>query len=444
MAAFDLLTDNLSGLAVIDQPGGVLATQDNFIDTYTYAEKYQPELVPKLYMANGMGRINWLLKLIGAESTYASDQIQWAEAGRLQNIIKDVAEATGTFTSPTDHNLRVGDIVKISDGTVEAQATVASVVSDTVFTATNDAGGTFSFSGNVDIICDFSNSFQKGTENFTQGKRWNPTPIVNYSHILKEYYDINESDMVHKSWIDTPEGPKWFNHEIERTNSLFDNKIELTQLFFERKASGDARGVNGVIPQIEARGNIGNEYIQDIEDLSKIAKRAKQQGTCREFTIYHNHEQGAFLRQMMSGVNAHYATGANYGLFNNSMDMSLKLGFKSVYIDGVTFHFTPWALLDDPTLMGGTKFNATNLACLIIPSGNTYVQENGDTVSKPYLSLRYRASGSQNRKRIIKIFGHGGQQQSRDAQTTEFTSEFTNQVVGANNFHVVRTGAFYS
>jgi hypothetical protein len=441
--AFDLRTNNLTGSSIIDQPGGVNATADNFITSYDYAEKYMPELVPQLHLSNGKGKITWLLKLIGAESTYASDQIQWMERGRLQNILKGVTESTGTFTSTTNHNLRVNDTIKISDGLVERQATVTSISTDKIFVATNDAGGVFGLTGAVDVICDFSNSFGKGSDTFSQGKRWEPTPKYNYTHILKEYYDISGSDMAHKTWIMTPDGPRWFNHEIENTNILFDNKIELTQIFHERKASGDARGVIGVVPQIEASGNVANEYLSNIEDLSKIALRAKQQGGCREFTVFHNHDQGAKVRQMLAGVNAHYASGANYGTFQNSKEMALMLGFSSVYIDGVTFHFTPWDLLDKPELMGGTKFNATNLACLIVPSGNTVAQEDGNTVSKPYLSTRFRADAGYSRKRIIDLYGPGGTPQKKDTQTTTFTTEFLNQLVGANNFFVVRTGAGY-
>lgn len=442
--AFDLQSDNLSGVAVMDQPAGTIATSDNFIDLYSYAEKYQPELIPQLHMRNGKGKITGLLRLIGAESSYASDQIQHAEEGRLHNVIKNVSFTAGTFTSPTAHNLRVGDTIKISDGvSTEAQGTVTVVSSTTVFDATNDAGGAFTFAGNVDILVDFSNSFEKGTEGFKETRRWSPDVVVNHTHILKETYETNASDMIHKSWIDTPDGPRWFNHEMQRTSDLFDNKVELTQLLHERKAAGNAKGVNGVVPQIESRGNLGNEYIQTIGDLSDIARRAKQQGGCREFTVWADHTQMRYFREMMAGVNAHYANGGNYGLFNNSADMALMLDFKSVYVDGVTFHFTPWALLEDPTLLGNAKFLATSIACLIVPSGNKYVKENGNTVTKPYLSIRYRQDGNYSRKREVKIFGPNGTQQSKDAQTTEFLSEFTNQVIGANEYFVVRRGTFY-
>jgi hypothetical protein len=292
-------------------------------------------------------------------------------------------------------------------------------------------------------MADFSNSWEKGTENFKTSRRWEPSIYKNYTHILKEYYDINGSDMIEKIWIETAQGPRWFNFELERTSSLFDNKVELTQMFHERKSAGNARGSIGVIPQIETRGNVANEYLTDIEELSAIARRAKQQGLCREFTVWCDHQQLAYFRQMMAKLNGAYTEGTFYGMFQNSPDMAMMLGFKSVAIDGVTFHFTPWALLEDPTLMGNEKFLGTSIAYLIVPSGGTTVSENGNTASRPFLSTRYRSDANYSRKREIKLFGPGGTAQSRDAQTTEFLSEFTNQVVGANNFFVGRRSAIY-
>ncbi len=440
---FDLRENNLSGLSVITQPANVVAGPDNFIDLYTYAQQYMPELIPQLHMANGLGKITGFLQICGHESTYQSDKIEHMEEGRLHNTITDVAVVGTTFTSPIEHNLKVGDTVKVSDGDIERQATVTAITDEFIFEATNDAGGAFGFGGVVDVICDFSNSYEKGSADAVGSKRWNPNPYYNFTHILKQNYNVSVSDMAHKSWVQTPDGPRWFNHEIERTSTMFDNMVELTQIFHERKTTGNARGVIGVLPQIETRGNVGNEYIDDIEALSAVAFRAKQQGGCREFHIFHNHQQGAELRKMMSGVNAHYATGANYGSFDNSMDMALMLGFKSVYIDGCTFHFTPWSLLDDPSLLGAEKFRASGLACLIIPSGTKYAQENGNTVSKPYLSTRYRQGSGVNFKKEIKLFGPGGTAHKFDIQTTHFKSEFLNQVIGANEFHAVRTGAGY-
>lgn len=444
--AFDLRTNNLTGAAVIDQPGGVVATADSFIDSYTYAEQWAPELIPQLHMANGLGKITGLVRLLGDEDTYESDQIEHMEEGRLHNVIKNVAESSGTFTSPTDHNLRVGDTVLMSDGVIEIQATVTAVSTTKIFDATNDAGGDFSaLAGNVTILCDFSNSYAKGSADPTAGSRWDPTPYYNYTHILKKAYNVSGSDMVHRIWVQTPFGPRWHNLEVQRTIDLFDNLVELTHIFHTRKAAGASKGCNGMLPQIESRGNIANEYVTDIEELSDIARRVKQQSNgCREFTVWCDHTQQAYFRQMLANVNAHYVAGSHYGTFSNDRDMALMLEFKSVYIDGCTFHFTPWALLEDPTLMGAALFRQTGLACLIVPSGNKYVSENGNTVSRPYFSVRYRSDGMYNRKREIKIFGPGGTPHKEDTQITIVTSELTNQLIGANEYFAVRTGAFYS
>lgn len=136
--AFALKNTNiLGGVSVVDQPGGTLATQENFITLYDYATQYQPELIPKLHLANGKGKITGFLRITGSEGTYAADTIQHKETGRLHNLLKNVvvttpAANTSIFTSPTPHNLRPKDRIKISDGVVEKQATVQSVTNSTV------------------------------------------------------------------------------------------------------------------------------------------------------------------------------------------------------------------------------------------------------------------------------------------------------------------------
>jgi hypothetical protein len=443
--AFDLLDNNLSGgPAVISAPAGVNATAENFIDDYTYAQKFAPELIPQLHSAYGKGKILKLTELIGNEDTYASDKIQHSEEGRLHNFVKDVSVAGNVFTSSVPHNARVKDTIMISDGTSNWQAEVQSITSPTVFTATTN-GAAFNFAGNVDILIDFTNSWPKGDVNFTTARRWDPAIYENFTHIVKEYYEVNGSDMAHKTWIETPEGPMWHNHEMMRTANLFDNKVEFTHFFHERKASGNDRGMNGVIPQIEQRGNIANEYITTIEQLSDIVRRLKQQGGgCNSYNIWHDHTQGAHFRRMFAGVNAHYAGGGNYGAFDNSRDMSLALGFNDVYIDGITFFFQPWEILDNPSLMGSTKFRQTGIAYLMVPNGNTSVYENGESISRPYLSVRYRGNSATNRKRQVKLFGPDGTPQVKDAQSAHWLSECTNQVAGANNYLVGRGTAVYS
>ncbi len=447
---FDLLSTNLLGQALIDQPGGTLATSENFIDPYTYAQQYMPELIGELHMRNGKGSILGFCRITGSIDTYAADEIKHMEEGRLHNVLKGVSVTGNNFTSPTPHNLRPKDRIKISDGIRERQATVSSITSPTVFVALNDGTGAYGFTTTVDVI-NISSTFVKGDDQFVDGKKWNGSTITNYTHIMKETYSVSKSNMVHKSWVMTPDGPKWFNHEMERTGTLFENEEELTQIFHVRATTGSdsvsagfAPGLKGVVQQVEERGNVGNQYITALLDLSNIARRAKQQGTCRAFTVWSDHTQMRYFREMMSGLNAGYVGGANYGIFNNSKDMALALDFSSVLVDGVTFHFTPWSVLEDPTLMGSAKFMTTNIACLIVPAGENYVTENGNTVTRPYLTLRHRSDDSVNRNKEISIYGMGTPHpQRKDKMTVDYLSEITNQLVGANNFFVVRRGTYY-
>lgn len=449
--AFELLASNLLGSAIIDQPAGVIATSENFIDSYDYATQFMPELISELHMRNGKGSIIGFCRITGSTDTFASDVIQHMEEGRLHNILKGVSVTGNNFTSPTPHNLRPKDRVKVSDGLIERQVTVQSITSPTVFVGLNDELGAYGFTGTVDIIADFTNTFEKADDQFEDGKFWNPTKVENFAHILKETYSVSKSNMVHQSWVMTPSGPRWFNHEMERTRTLFENKEELTHIFHNRAVAGSPSanagfipGVKGVVQQIEERGNIGNQYIEDIDDLSDIARRAKQQGTCRAFTVWSDHAQMRFFRIMMANLNAGFVNGANYGVFQNSRDMALSLDFSSVMVDGVTFHFTPWALLEDPTLLGSPKFLATSLACLIVPAGEKYVIENGNTVTRPYLTLRHRSDGQVNRNKEVSIYGlNTPHPQRKDKMTVDYLSEITNQVVGANNYFVVRRGTYY-
>jgi hypothetical protein len=89
------------------------------------------------------------------------------------------------------------------------------------------------------------------------------------------------------------------------------------------------------------RGNISNDYITTVQDLSDMVLRIKQQGSCRELTLWCDHTQMAKFRVLCASVNASFINGANYGMFNNSMD-GIEARLLFFFVDGVTFHFTPW------------------------------------------------------------------------------------------------------
>jgi hypothetical protein len=117
---------------------------------------------------------------------------------------------------------------------------------------------------------------------------------------MKWKYDEAVSDMAHDIWFDTPEGPRWTNTDIERSNTLFDNMIELTQWFGRQIEAGSPAAnagaptstCKGVIQIIEERGNVFNGYIETVTNLEDFAKRIIQQGvSSKNYVIICNIDQ---------------------------------------------------------------------------------------------------------------------------------------------------------
>jgi len=449
-----LKTNNVLGTPSLVSPAGQLATEKNFIDPYTYAMQYQPELIKQLHLQKGKGKLTKFSQIVGNESSYAADKITHAEMGDLHTVSEGVAVSGNDFTTTNNHGLRVNDEIMISDGTIEKFAVVSAITSSTEFTALNAESGDFGFAnvgvGPVTVSC-YSNTWNKGDTNFTEGHEWNLQYFSNYSQIIKSFSDINESDMASMSWLEAPQfpgGEAWYSVDFARTLDKYDNTLEMTHCFHKRLASdsaaaiaGKARGMKGIVPQVEERGNIGNEYITTLAHLSEIAKRIKQQGGSTSYTVWHDHTQGAYFRTMLSGLNAHYSTGANFGTFQNDKDMALKLDFKSVYIDGITFHFTPWDILDDTSLLGAANFVDTSIAALFVPSGDMSVLVDGNTYSKPYLSIRYRRKGGIDRYKKLELYGGPiGTNHKKDTMEAHYKTEQLNELVGANQWFVIRKG----
>lgn len=449
--AFNLPVNNGSGVAIVDVPGGTLATNENFTTLYDYATQNSPELVKELYYTNGKGKLTGFLGAVGQKKTYASDTVQHMEIGRLHNKLRAVTFLGNVFTSPTPHNLRVGMVIEIADALgVKKQATVSVVTSTTVFTALNNATGAYGLTSPVNIVADFSNAFKPGSDPFDKGRIWNPSARINYTHILGETYEASNSKMTQKTWLQSANGSvKWANEEIERTNTLFDNLHENTHIFFTRltdasaaASAGFAQGMKGIVQQIEQYGNVVNDYITTKADLDVLTYRMKQQNTgCREYTMHANHAQLVYLQTICATQNASFVNGTHWGSFSNDKEMALKLDFKSIYLNGITIHFSSLDILDDPTMYGDTNYAGSGINYILIPSGKTDVMRDGNTVSTPYISIYHRKLEGEDRERKVQIFGIAGTPQKGDKTTVNFWSETTNEIAGANAFFVGNKGA---
>ncbi len=442
--AFELLENNALGLAVITRPAGVKRDAYTFQTLYDYASKYKPDVVADLFYANGKGSITGMLSKIGMEGTYSSDQVKHAEMNRLHNRLTGVTFVGNTFTSPTPHNVQPNMVILISDGVKNHQAYVDSVISPTVFVALSKKATGFGFApGTLDISVDFSNTWDKGTNTFVSGNTWNPKFYENQTQIIKWRYDEAESDMARDIWFETPEGPRWTNTDIERTNTLFDNIVELTHFFSDQVETGSAaagagapKGMKCVTQQVAERGNIINDFITDKADLQAIAKRIIRQGVDQDhYYVFCNIDQMDKFNDLAASVSPSAVN--QYGTFPNGEAMAVYLDFQHIMVSGKHFWFKHWKVLDDPNILASGKFDTTGFNFLMFPMGKTRVKdENGSVSKQPFLKVLHRAKGEINRKRKVQIFGAGGTPQLDDKMTISYTNESTNQLIGANAWFI--------
>jgi len=416
----------------------------NYVEMYDYSHVYDADTYKRLHPRYGNGRITGFLKATGSESAFASDVMYHAEEGRLHKFIAGATYAAGVVTTTAAHDVRVGDLVILSDGTVEEQGSVTAVTTLTFDVAVKETASSLDLTANAVNCFVYSSEFAKGTGGFQDGFNWKPDIYESYPQIMKEAYTINESDMAHMSWIQTPQGYLWYLRDTYKTRIKFENQIEMTQLLNKRPVAGDlaydnagARGMQGLLPTINERGNIANGRISSLAEMKEIVKRLNKQGDCKTFTVWADLDQRLGISDALGGVNGDYAGGTDYGVFQNSKDMAMYMDFNSWTVGGYTFHVTPFKLLDDPTLLGGANFDTTSIAALIVPASKKSVTENGETIAKPHLISRYRAAGAVNRYLKTKVFGVGGTPIDEDGMRIQYLTERSLQVVGANEFFAV-------
>ena len=75
-----------------------VALQQNYINDFNFLNQYLPDTYEKEFERYGNRTIASFLRLVGAEMPSNSDQIKWAEQGRLH--IKYTSCTAGTRNSP--------------------------------------------------------------------------------------------------------------------------------------------------------------------------------------------------------------------------------------------------------------------------------------------------------------------------------------------------------
>jgi hypothetical protein len=453
-----------------------VALQTNYITNFNFLNQYLPDTYEKEFERYGNRTIASFLRMVGAEMPSNSDQIKWAEQGRLHIKYTNCTSAaalnanTATFTvsdsGVTYIAIRIGQTVMIQNNAsgVFNKAIVTAVPSATTFTVAyyEATGQAFAVSTQCTVFI-YGSEFKKGTNGMVGSLESEDEIFSNNPIIIKDKYAVNGSDMAQIGWVEvTTEngatGYLWYLKSEHETRLRFEDYLETAMIEAVPAATGSGAknagmmGSEGIFYVVNNRGNVwGAGTPTTLPDWDTIVSRLDKQGAIEENVVFVNRGLSFDIDNMLATLNgyngANAAGAASYGLFDNDVDMALNLGFTG-FRRGYDFYKSDWKYLNDPTMRGGlnqTAATATGtITGLMVPAGSTsvYDQIMGKNAKRPFLHVRYRASEAEDRRYKTWITGSAGgaQNSDLDAMEVNFLSERCVCTLGANNFVLFRYG----
>jgi hypothetical protein len=215
----------------------------------------------------------------------------------------------------------------------------------------------------------------------------------------------------------------------------------------ERKGvNGDTplgiEGTEGLFQAVETRGQVDATFAGSLAEFDAILKSLDKEGAIEENMLFLNRETALAFDDMLAGIGSptgNYQGGSSYGVFQNSQDMALNLGFSGFRRGSYDFYKTDWKYLNDAQTRGIASDASIN--GLLVPAGTStvYDQQLGQNIRRPFLHVRYRSSEADDRKMKTWITGSvGARTSSLDAMEIHFLSERCLCVQGANNFVLLK------
>jgi hypothetical protein len=465
-----------------------VALETNYITTFDFLNQYLPDTYEKEFERYGNRTVSSFLRMVGAEMPSISDQVKWAEQGRLHIKYTNcttpalINANTAQFTVNTTASaiasvaIRIGQTVFIQQNTTGV--TNKAVVTAVAQTGSSTIAGTFTVAfydlnglaaagaGATFTVFIYGSEFRKGTTGMEGSLEAEDSFFSNNPIILKDRYAVNGSDMAQIGWVEvTTEngatGYLWYLKSEHETRLRFEDYMEtamieaVPMLNTTNATSTGLKGSEGVFYAVGNRGNVfGGGYPTVLADFDEIVSRLDKQGSIEENVIFVNRDFSFAIDNMLASLNGLPTTGASnaasFGLFDNDVDMALNLGFSG-FRRGYDFYKSDWKYLNDPTMRGGLVGSMTapttgnSITGLLVPAGSTtvYDQIMGKNAKRPFLHVRYRASETENRRFKTWITGSAGgaNNSSLDAMEVNFLSERCVCTLGANNFVLFRYGA---
>ena len=417
------------------------------------------------------------------------------------DVATNLATSTTTITmSSTDHLVSPGNTVVLasSDGLTTQKLYVTSFgatpdILNVVAYGSSAAGAvTIDSAGAADLkLFVYGSEYGKGSKDVGASIEANSSFFSNKPIILRDKYSVYGSNVAQIGWIEvTTEagtgGYLWYLKSEHESRLRFQDYLEMSMVEAEKStlANGNDRpitpagtysgttaalagsqilGSEGLFAAIEDRGNVFTgldltngaygapavagggaagavDYVQNsgIAEFDLILKELDTQGAIEENMLFLDRSTALGFDNMLASLNAPYGGGTSYGVFENSEDMALNLGFNGFRRGSYDFYKTDWKYLND----SATRGLVGDVEGVLVPAGvsTVYDQQLGTNIQRPFLHVRYRASEADDRRMKSWITGSvgGNYTSDEDAMNVHFLSERALCVQGANNFVIFK------
>ena len=418
--------------------------------------------------------------MVGAEMPMASDQVVWSEQGRLHIAYDDVKlaststlEITQTTALPSligpgmtlvvSQNLAGGAITTFKAFVVSVVATSATVQTVTfkVYGTTTALAPTAIAVGSVDLsLFVYGSEYGKGSSLAGNSLDASFTQFNNQPIILRDKYSVNGSDTAQIGWVEVTtemgtSGYMWYLKSEHESRLRFEDYLEMSMVEsekvaqvvagvrgFSNAAGANLQGTQGLFSTLEERGLVYNNSdfggAAGLAEFDAILSELDKQGAIEENMMFLDRATSLSIDNMLAAQNSYGAGGTSYGVFDNSEDMALNLGFSGFRRGSYDFYKTDWKYLNDST----TRGSIGDIEGVIVPAGTStvYDQQLGQNISRPFLHVRYRASEADDRRMKSWVTGSVGGNYTSDADemNVHFLSERTICTQAANNFVLLK------
>jgi len=450
-------------------------------DFVSFAQQYLPEVYEQEVERYGNRTLSGFLRMVGAEMPMASDQVIWSEQNRLHIAytgVDVVSAAANTLLIPVDLTPAnpanfVQNVISINQTIVimnpatglEIKAIVtASNITTGDLTVAPYTAATLAAAGFTDGMDDlkifvYGSEYKKGStltgDSYTSIEP-SFTQFSNSPIIIRNKYVVNGSDTAQIGWVeiateDGAGGFMWYLKAESETRLRFEDYLEMAVVEGELAAAGSAaltagkKGTQGLFAAVQERGNVLNNFTAaaGLADFDSILRNLDTQGAIEENMLFLNRETSLEFDDMLASLSSGAAGGTAYGLFENSEEMALNLGFSGFRRGSYDFYKTDWKYLNDASTRGAVAESAID--GILVPAGTSTVYDQilGTNIRRPFLHVRYRASQADDRRMKSWVLGSvgGAYTSDLDAMEVNFLSERCLCVQGANNFVLFTSSA---